>query len=145
MSEIIGIDYGEKYIGIARVNSEVALAEPLQTFSGEFTDLLAVLVDYIEEFSTTKIVVGLPRGLDGQATEQTEVCVNFARSLSADLSNIEVFLVDEAGTSQEAIFRKNVGSKAGIDSIAAAILLEDFLTLSSDQQESSNIKNYIKR
>ena len=67
---VLGIDYGEKRIGIARASRVARLPEPLLTItnSGDVTTKIKQLAS--EEDATT-LVVGLPRSLEGVDTEQT--------------------------------------------------------------------------
>lgn len=138
-SDIIGIDYGERYIGIARVSPVVRIAEPLETFQGDRESLFVALQKYIDEYSAERIVVGVPRGLDGQETMQTKICRDFAAEVSVKFPNISTYIIDEAGTSEEAKDRKGSGDPAGIDAIAAGILSEDFLSLDENQKQLISI------
>lgn len=124
----LGIDYGHVRLGLALANSETRLARPLQTLE-KLADPLPDLKKIIEAESIGTIVVGLPRGLDGQDTIQTEVARNFAAKLEP--LGLTVELQDEAGTTEQAKerFRQATGEKrqADIDSEAASIILQDYL------------------
>jgi putative Holliday junction resolvase len=85
----------------------------------------------IQSEDAGQIVVGLPRGLEGQSTAQTEATESFVAQLRAEI-DIPVHLQDEALTSKQAEeefkTRGQVPSKGDIDALAAVYILEDFLT-----------------
>lgn len=123
----IGVDFGERRVGLARINTYARLSEPLRVVDTGKESIEAVLESLIQEHSADGIVVGLPRGLDGQETAQTEFSRIFAKKVSEAFS-IPVYLIDEAGTSKGADERmKAKGLSEGRDAVAAAILLEDFV------------------
>lgn len=121
--KVLGIDYGRQRIGLALGDDETKLASPLETISGhEGFERVAQL---IKEQHIGKIVVGLPRGLDGQTTAQTNETREFIDRLSQ--FGLPVVAQDEAVTSELAA--KRVGrtdDKGAIDREAAAIILQDF-------------------
>lgn len=123
--ELIGIDVGEKNIGMARVNTLARIAEPLDVIKAgpeAFTDVLTA----VQEHGAVGIVIGLPRGLDGQETSQTAKTKQFASEL-AELTDLPIYMVDEAGTTREAENRLVSNPSASIDSLAATVFLEDFV------------------
>ncbi len=86
----------------------------------------------IEEESVDGIVVGLPKRLSGEDTDQTADVRVFAKMLEV-ITGIDVFLVDERLTSVEAEAQLATREKdwkkrkQQIDAVAAAIILQDFL------------------
>jgi putative Holliday junction resolvase len=85
-----------------------------------------------EEDGVAAIVVGLPRRLDGTATEMTSRVERFARALQ-DRMSLPVTLQDERLSSREAESRLAVrdkdwrSRKARLDAAAAAVILQDYL------------------
>lgn len=125
---ILGVDYGAKRVGIARGVTDGKLATPLLTLPNKHS-LLKDLKELAQTEQAIAVVVGLPRGLDGQETAQTAVVRRFADELSDTLS-IPVHLQDEAMTSEIAESRLGQrAAKGDIDKEAAAILLQDYLEL----------------
>lgn len=124
--EYIGLDIGEKRIGVARINTEAKIAEPLELIRTGTQDTFKAISGLISEHQAVGIVLGLPRGLDGQETAQTVSIRDFARQLKRH-SEVPVYLIDEAGTSKQAQELIAQGSKGSIDSIAAALILSDFI------------------
>jgi putative holliday junction resolvase len=121
----IGLDIGQSRIGVARIHSVAMIAEPLQVIDTKKQDVTQMIQRLVLEYQSDGIVVGLPRGLDGQETAQTQYCRDFALQLKKHLA-VPVYMIDEAGTSQEADQRLASNSMVSRDSMAAAILLEDF-------------------
>lgn len=127
----LGIDYGQKRVGLAIAQGTMAL--PLQTLLKStkdrfFTELLAI----IEHRQIDGIVLGLPLDLDGRDTLTTRQVRNFRASL-ARRTSVPIHLVNEALTSFDARERlRQAGipahkQEAMLDQMAAVIILEIFL------------------
>jgi putative Holliday junction resolvase len=67
--QFLGLDLGLKRTGIARGSEMARLAEPLRTVPT--TEVLKALKELIEEYNIGAVVVGLPRNLHGNSTQQT--------------------------------------------------------------------------
>jgi putative Holliday junction resolvase len=82
------------------------------------------------EHDARTLVVGLPRGLEGQETAQTAAVREFVALLSQQLS-IPLVLQDEAVTSRKAeeelLARGKPYAKGDIDALAATYILDDYL------------------
>jgi putative pre-16S rRNA nuclease len=135
----VGLDIGERRIGVAVSDATGTLARPLGVLrpAGLDVDALDVVVREIarlagEEDGVRAIVVGLPRRLDGTPTEMTPRVEQFARALGAKTS-LPVALQDERLSSREAESRLALrdkdwrSRKAKLDAAAAAIILQDYL------------------
>lgn len=127
MPTVIALDVGEKRIGVARATTEARIPEPLTTLAND-DKFDAKLTKIIVDMDVQGIVVGLPRGLDGQDTAQTE----YVRQFIADHPVItDPIFQDEAVTSLQAeeILRASGKpyQKDHIDAGAAAIILRDYL------------------
>lgn len=126
--EFLALDVGDRRIGVARANSLAKIAEPMACL-----DLLRVqdvpkeIQMLVDANNSSMVVVGYPRGLQGQITEQTRKVEAFAKNLSKEISVAVVFF-DESSTSKIAEARKKaLNDPRDEDSIAAAVILEDFL------------------
>ncbi len=139
MGRIVGLDVGERRIGVAVSDVTATLARPLTTLrtTGLDGDALALAVAEVgrlaaEEDGVAAIVVGLPRRLDGTENAMTRRLEIFADRLRARSAR-PVTLQDERLTSIEAESRlaareKNWRArKQKLDAAAAAIILQDYL------------------
>lgn len=126
-STVLALDVGERKIGIARANTIARIAEPLTTLKNDklFKENLENL---LKKHNVSKLIVGLPRGLDGQETKQTKYVKSFVKSLHI---NIQIIFQDEALTSvnskQLLDKSKKPYNKEDIDAGAASIILDDYL------------------
>jgi putative holliday junction resolvase len=123
----LGIDYGSVRIGLAVGDDEVRLAQPFKVIDGQH-DPLASIREVVGDRGITGIVLGLPRGLDGQETAQTALVRRFAERLKT--LGAEVYFQDEAATTaavQTYLKSKKLRSRTELDAEAAALILQDFL------------------
>ncbi len=119
------MDYGSARVGLARGSSAARLAEPLKTVPA--AEVLKEIESLSRHNQAAGIVVGLPRSLDGQDTQQTELVRQWAKG-AKELIKLPFYWQDEALTSAAA-------AKADdIDAAAAAIILQDFLDTPEDQR-----------
>ena len=136
---IVGLDVGERRIGVAISDASGTLARPVGTLTSSALDAVALerVVGEIgrlgaEDDGVGAIVVGLPRRLDGSPNHMTARVEAFAAKLKARTC-LDVRLQDERLTSREAESRLAVherdwrARKAQIDAVAAAIILQDYL------------------
>lgn len=123
---ILGLDYGEKRVGVAIAHDIARFPRPLTTLanSGNLLDDIAELV--LTEGVHT-VVVGLPRGMDGGYTQQTRDVESFAQRL-ANTVKVLVELADETLTSIDAenALAGSAYRKGDIDAGAAAIILQRY-------------------
>lgn len=128
-SSVIALDIGAKRIGVAQASLPALLPHPLQTLQN--TDsILHDIVTLVQEQRAVGVVLGLPRGLEGQETAQTRTVETFGHELEQHLS-VPVYWQDEAVTSRQAKeelqARGKPYAKGDIDALAATYILEDFL------------------
>lgn len=127
--KILGIDYGEKRIGLAISDESQTLARELEIVSPKkFWDNIKKLI--VDE-SISKIVVGWPLNMDCGTTKKTEEVRQFIEQLG-NLTDLRVEKVDERLSSVMA--GKIAGSQKNIDSLAAQIILQTYL----NRQKSQN-------
>ncbi len=130
---ILGIDYGRKRIGLALSDELGLTAHPLATLArtNRQNDLRR-LREICRARGVTRIVVGHPLHMSGEASAMSDEAARFAARLRKELG-IEVELQDERLTSWEAkqmIAETKPSSRrkrASLDDVAAAILLRDYL------------------
>ncbi len=129
----LGIDIGEKRVGVAEGDSRVGIAVPHSTLRRvNDRELIADLKALASELGTDVLVVGEPRRLDGSIGPAAERARAFARKLGR-ACELPVQTVNESLTSVEAERRLR---EAGvdprkhperIDATAAQILLQEAL------------------
>jgi putative Holliday junction resolvase len=130
--QYLALDVGLKRTGIARGSEAARLSEPLITVST--SNVLKVLRDLIEEYNVGAIVVGLPRNLHGNNTQQT----NWVRDwVDHAKSKIELpfYWQDEVLSTRIAEAKKLSYKKVhDVDSLAAAVILQDFFDSSEAER-----------
>ncbi len=140
---VLGIDYGERRIGLAVSDPTGTLARPLRTIapSGPAGARAAAVAGQVamlaaESDGLKRVVVGLPRRLDGAAHEQTARVLTFVDALRRSV-DVPVALHDERLSSVEADQRLAARErnwrrrKKQLDAAAAAVILQDHLDAES--------------
>jgi putative Holliday junction resolvase len=124
---ILGIDYGEKRIGIAASDEEEKIAFEVGIVPTE--NFFQQLPEIISEREIQKIVLGLPLNMSAEETEKTKEVRLFADRLKEWLKSsapeIQFDFADERLSSQMA---SNIsGSQKNIDGLAAQVFLQSYL------------------
>lgn len=130
---ILGLDYGEKRIGVALANGEGLLSIPMTVIerTGKKADLEKVHA-LAEEYGVKRIIVGLPLSLDGTIGKQAEDVLAFIKALSHHV-HIPVDTWDErfSTVAAESLFldagMKREKRREHRDAMAAAIILQGYL------------------
>jgi putative Holliday junction resolvase len=126
--EILALDVGAKRVGMARASTVARFAEPLKTVSTD--DALEELRALVKLSEVEAIVVGLPRNLSGEDTDQTRWVREWVTKLKTHI-NTPMYWQDEALTSREAAGKLQTSNSKvqnfDVDAHAAAIILDDFL------------------
>ncbi len=123
--DVIALDIGLSRTGVARINTTARIAEALEPITDSHQQLVSELKKVFSQFAPAAVVLGLPRGLDGQDTEQTTYVRGVFKDLTQAYPDMNFFMIDEAGTTKEAELRARDGES--VDSVAAGIIGEDFL------------------
>ena len=138
MPRLLAIDYGRKRCGIAVTDTLRIVANGLTTV--RTCDLMSFLKDYCAKESVEKIIVGLPRQMDGSPSESTRYIEPFLRQLHREMPEMRVERYDERFTSTLAhramldggLRKMARRDKELVDEIAAAIILNDYLSSRSN-------------
>ena len=137
---IIGLDVGEKRIGVAKVDSSTKIAVPvgfLLVDGSEWREIARIA----NLNNTNFFVLGLPRSNEGNETKQTLYVRAFARTLAKMIPGAKIRFQDESLTSVEAESRlksrKKRYEKGDIDAEAATIILQDFIEHFKESREST--------
>lgn len=128
---ILGIDYGDKRVGLALAHDIAKLPQPLMTVQND-DSLMETIRSVVDKEDVGRLVVGLPRNMDGSLGAQAEACELFAKELE-DALRLPVDMAEEMLSSVEAERSKQVEA-FGVDAVAAATILERFLEERGYQQ-----------
>jgi putative Holliday junction resolvase len=135
---LLGLDVGERRIGVAVSDPGGSLALPLRSLDGRHTEAaFEQIVGLAGGYGAEAVVVGLPLSLSGGDSAQTEAVRGFAAGLEARLG-MPVHLWDERLSTQEAMRRvagatprgrgrRSKSTEADTDAIAASIILQAYL------------------
>jgi putative Holliday junction resolvase len=131
----LGLDIGNKRIGVALSDALGILASPLLVFehTSDWKDITTIL-ELVEKNSVERIIVGMPRSLDGSMGAQAEKVRAFTDQLSGK-SPVPIEYRDERLTTvaaknlhEESSKKKPSGNKrVEYDAMAAAVILQSFL------------------
>jgi len=126
---ILAIDFGEKRIGLATSDATGVLATPRRTIARSDDDAaIREILGFCGEEEIGAILLGIPRSPEGVESDFAGSVRSFARKLSAR-TELPVRFHEETLTSDEAGRRVPPGSaKEAVDRMAAAVLLEDYLS-----------------
>lgn len=123
----IGLDVGEKRIGVAVADTGVRIAIAYDTIVVDGNEVLNI-ARLAESQAADRIIIGYPRNQQGEETAQTQFVKDFAARLG-DIRPIE--FQDESLTSvlaeNQLIAQNKPYKKEDIDALAAALILQDYL------------------
>jgi len=128
----LGLDVGDRWIGIALSDPSAKLASPLTILkrSEDLADLEAITC-IINQHEVKRVIVGLPRSMDGSLGRQAEKVEAFTKELRCHV-RVPVEFRDERLTTVSArrlmwASQTKKGKKKRDDAIAAAVILQAFL------------------
>ncbi len=137
IGRIVALDVGDKRIGIAASDPTGTIASPLETYTrvgyGPDARYIAALCKRLD---TSRVLLGLPLNMDGSAGAQVEKTQAFGNILSQ--AGLQVLYTDErltTVTAERALIEGNVRReerKLHVDKVAAAVILEQWLSRQSD-------------
>lgn len=127
---LLGIDFGERFLGLALAEGEVA--SPLSSIDSKNWESAAFeLIKIISVSDVEKIVIGYPLSSNGSVNPQSTLTLKFAKFIKRRIK-LPVFLLPESYSSQEALARSididtPEKTRRHLDSQAATIILERYL------------------
>jgi len=142
--KVLGLDIGEKRIGIAVSDALRCTAQGLTVMqrSGADDDI-GVIEEIVAASQVSEVVVGLPKNMDGSVGEGAQKVLSFVSKLEDALS-IPIVLWDERWTTAEAtrmLLQADVTRKKRrkvVDKIAAVLILQGYLdSLENPKAEGS--------
>jgi len=142
MGRILGIDYGNKRIGLAVTDPMQIFASPLDTIKTADFDLF--IAEYLKREAIDAFVIGYPVQLNNQPSESVRYINPFIKKLKKSYPSIEIHLMDERFTSVMAhntmieggLKKKARQDKSLIDKISASIILRSYLDRKQDSKKN---------
>ena len=133
MERILGIDFGDRRVGLAVSDLLGITAQPIGfiVIDGA-NDAVFKIAPYIKEYDIKKIVLGLPKNMNGDEGERAEKTRRFGEKLISAF-NIEVHYFDERLTTVYADHtlnalnvkgKKKTGKK---DALSAVLILQGYM------------------
>ena len=131
----LGIDLGSKTIGLAMSDTTLTIASTYKTIffkNEDYNSTIEEIMSIIKEYNITKIILGLPKNMNNTLGERAETTLKYKELLEKN-TNIPIVMFDERLTSvisnniliEADMSRKK--RKKKVDSIAAQIILQDYL------------------
>ena len=121
---ILSIDYGERYLGLAVYVTKSKTKFALKIVDTKKSDLIEVLKNVVSEYSISKVAIGYPIGLNNNPTRMSGLTDEFIKNILLNKLDIDVIKVDERMTSS-VVTKSN---KERIDDISALEILETYLS-----------------
>ena len=145
---IMGLDYGEKTVGVAVSDPLLLTARALETIGRSSENKLRATLRRIEEliaeYEVSEIVLGLPVMMSGEKGERAFLAEDFGEMLKKR-TGLPVHLMDERLTSVEAdeiLYESGVPReerKKVIDRIAAGLILQDYLNQLKEYKQKADV------
>ena len=121
MNNLLAIDYGERYLGLAVRTTKTSIPIPVDVIDKKKTDFQKQIDTFIENYSINKIIIGYPIGMNNSKNRMTDLVDEFINYLQK--YNISIHKVDERFSSD--IYETN--GKERIDDLSALQLLETYI------------------
>jgi len=141
--KILGLDLGDKTLGIAISDALGLMAHGVETFTFKtkhYKHALEHLLVVIEKENVSTIVLGLPKNMDNSEGERALISRRFAKKIESSTS-VKIVLWDERLTTAQAeqvLIKGNVrreNRKNHVDKIAATLILQNYLDATSHIKE----------
>ena len=126
---ILGLDVGTKRIGISVSDALGIIATPIPAISRD-NNSVDKIKELCKQYEVKKIVVGLPKHMNGTIGTQAEDCMEFAKNFEEEF---EIIFEDERLTSRQAernlafVGKKYTRNKGLVDTESACIILQQYL------------------
>lgn len=145
MGRIMGLDFGAATCGVAISDELLITAQPIETIRRKHENKLrqthARIEELIQQYGVNRIVIGLPKLLNGNEGERAAACREFAAAVERR-TGIEVIMWDERLTTVEAHrvldeAELNYEDKSRVvDKLAAVLILQNYLDAESYKSRS---------
>ncbi len=134
---ILGLDYGEKTVGVAISDETETIARGIEIIRRDKEESIkksvARIKELIDEFDVQRIVLGYPKNMDGSEGFRCEKTIEFKERLHRNFKKMDIVLQDERYSTvsvtkvfQEAKMKKEE-QKQVVDMMAAVLILQNYL------------------
>ena len=136
IGKVLGLDLGEKSLGIAESDLMGIIASGVENFRFESLDFKAALERvkfYCKRDNIKEIALGLPLHMSGDESDHSKMCREFKTMIENEIPGVKVSLVDERWTTKQAsryLLEADLSRgkrKKVIDKMAAVCILEAYL------------------
>ncbi|TAH25408.1 MAG: Holliday junction resolvase RuvX [Cytophagales bacterium] len=133
MSRLLALDIGAKRTGIAVTDRQRIIATALQTVDTK--ELISFLKTYLQKEEVEVIIVGMPKNLRNQDTDNTPLVRSFIEILTKQFPKHPIKSIDERFTSSIALDtmiaggmkKKDRREKGNVDKISATLILQSYM------------------
>ena len=138
IGKVLGLDLGEKTLGIAESDLMGIIAQGIENFRFEdnnYDIALDRVIYYVKKDDIKEIALGLPLHMSGDESEHSKLARLFKTMIEEKLPNIKVVLIDERWTTKQANRRlleadlSRAKRKNVIDKMSAVVILETYLQM----------------
>lgn len=131
---ILGLDVGDRTVGVAASDLLLMTAQGVETIRRETLEKdLARLGELMREYDAVRLVVGLPRNMNGTEGDRCEIVRAFAEEIKKALPEAEIVFWDErlsTVAATKSLIQADVSRKKRrkvIDKMAAVFILQGYL------------------
>jgi len=121
LNNILSIDYGERYLGLAVRTDKTTIPIPVAVIDRKKDNTMKTIKEYIDTYIINQIVIGYPIGLNNSENRMTNLVNNFIEDLLN--LNLQVQKIDERLSSK--LFKNNESDR--IDDLSALAILESYI------------------
>ena len=121
MNNILSIDYGERYLGLAVRTDKTTIPIPVAVIDRKKDNTMKTIKEYIDTYIINQIVIGYPIGLNNSENRMTNLVNNFIEDLLN--LNVQIHKIDERLSSK--LFKDNESDR--IDDLSALAILESYI------------------
>ena len=146
MTRILGLDYGDKKVGVAVSDLLGITAQSLTIiFFKNEKELIEKIKAIVDERKIEKIVVGLPKNMNGSIGFRGEKTLKFVEALKEEFKETDVLTLDERLST---VSSKNLMIETGVkqkdkkkkeDKIAASFILQTFLDSNRERLSTNQL------
>jgi putative Holliday junction resolvase len=131
-TRVLGIDVGSVRVGLAVSDETCTLASPLATVPNDPRTIWTRIAREMEDREVERVVIGLPRRLDGSEGDAADSARRFAAELQRHVATVVEFWDERFTTTiaERSLIESGVRRRRRrevIDAVAAAVLLQSWL------------------